>query len=60
MTNGCFWVFREYKCLKKVSKAIYAGDFKRSARYKKLARRARKKRYFMNFYELVAEHKTQR
>ena len=60
MTNDWFWMYRECKCLKKAEKACYAGDRKKYNRYKKLARRARKKHYFMYYDELVAEHKTQR
>ena len=60
MTNIWFWMGRECKCLKKAEQACYAGDLKKYNRYKKLARRARKKHYFMYYDELMTEHKTRR
>ena len=60
MTNFDFWQRMYVRRLGKMGKNYLCGNERKAQRYKALIRRANKKKLFMTFAELQAEHKTQR
>ena len=60
MTNFDFWLRMYVRRLEKMGKNYLCGNERKAQRYKALTRRANKKKLFMTFAELQAEHKTQR